>query len=609
MNGSSELDERTMREIYLPAFEQVVKEAKPWTVMASYNKIGGIFSTENKKYLTDLLRKEWGYQGAVVSDWGATHDRAAAVGAGTDLTMPAAIDTDKEIAEAVRAGKLKEEELDAACIRILELVEKAVDSRQENLVMDYEAGHKAARQTAEESVILLKNEGNLLPLEKGKNLAFIGVFAKEPRYQGGGSSHVNSYRVKGALEMAKEMGETRISYVPGYSLEHLEADEDLIAEAVAAAKEAEAVVIFAGLPEILESEGYDRAHMQMPEGQNALIKAVCEVQPNTVVVLHNGAPVETPWADMPAAVLETYLGGEAIGEAVADILFGNVNPSGRLPESFPVQLQDTPSYLNFQGEDGSVYYGERMFVGYRYYESCQRAVRWPFGYGLSYTDFSYRNLSLDREKMSDEEELRVDVDVTNIGKRTGKTVVQLYVAPPQKEGMRPVRELRAFEKVELQPGETKTVTFSLGKRSFAYWRTAIHDWFVTEGDYLVQIGTSSHDIVLEKQVHVSPTKAAQAGELTLTSTLGDFISHPIGAKFWEENRMKMFEGVAKMGLVPAELLASVNNSKEENKKSESPLGGMGLLFGQPLNILSLFIEELSESELLELLNRINAERR
>jgi len=501
MDGSSELDERTMREVYLPAFETAVKKSKPWTVMASYNKINGTFATENKRYLTDLLRDEWGFDGVVISDWGATHNRAGAIAAGCDLTMPGEA-TDNEIVTAVNEGKLPESDLNRVCENILSLIAKVLSAKRDKHKIkdyDYEKGFSLARKIAGESVILLKNDGDILPLKKSDKVAFIGEFAKNPRYQGGGSSHVNSIKTENALDAANGFAE--ITYAQGYETENISPNETLIAEAAEAAKQADVAVIFAGLPEAMESEGFDRSDMRMPDSHNKLIEAVCAAQPNTVVVLHNGAPVEMPWAGLPKGIIEAYLGGGAIGGAVADVLFGDVNPSGRLPETVPYKLEDNPSYLFYRGEDGVTYYNEGIFVGYRYYATKKADVRYPFGYGLSYTKFSYSNLTLDREELGETDKpLTVAVDVTNTGNLAGCEVVQLYVAPEKKEIIRPVRELRGFDKVSLAPNETKTVTFTLDKRAFAYWDMNLSRWAAESGSCQIQICRDAHSVILEKKV-------------------------------------------------------------------------------------------------------------
>ncbi len=528
MTASSQIDERTLREIYLAAFEGAVTKKKPWTVMCSYNKINGVYAAENKKYLTDVLRGEWGFDGYVMSDWGAVNDRVADLKAGLDLEMPSSMGlNDKLIVEAVKNGTLEEGVVDRAVERILNIVYRFEENRDKNAIFDRDKDHEAARRVAEESMVLLKNEDNLLPLSEERKVAFIGRFAEKPRYQGGGSSHINSHKVTSALDASA--GNDNIIYAQGYGVEKDETDEALLAEAVKAAAEAEAAVIFAGLPDSFESEGFDRSHMALPACQNRLIEEVAKVQPNVVVVLHNGSPVEMPWISKVKGVLESYLGGQAVGSAQYDILFGKVNPSGKLPETFPVKLEDNPSYLNFPGEKDLVEYREGVFVGYRYYDKKKMEVLFPFGYGLSYTTFSYTNLKLDSRRIKDTEGLTVSVEVTNTGSRAGKEVVQLYVADKESTVMRPVKELRDFAKVELQPGETKTVTFTLGKRAFAYYSTQIHDWHVESGEFTVMIGKSSRNVVLQEDVYVESTVTIPV-HYTTDSTFGDVMENPKAAQ-------------------------------------------------------------------------------
>lgn len=504
MSSSSNADERTLREIYFPAFETAVKKAQPWTVMCSYNRINGVYASENPWLLTDVLRKEWGFEGYVVSDWGAVSDRVAGVAAGLDLEMPSSGGAnDKKIVEAVRAGELDEKLVDQAVERILAINEKYLANAKPETPWDKEADHLLSAQIAQECMVLLKNNG-VLPLSKDDEIAFIGEFAEKPRFQGGGSSHINSFKVTSALEAAKEQG-LKITYAKGYSVEKDEAAEEMIAEAVAAAKAAKAAVVFAGLPDSYESEGYDRTHMGMPESQNRLIEAVAAANPNTVVVLHNGSPVEMPWADSVSAVLEAYLGGQAVGLAEVRILFGDVNPSGHLAETFPKKLADNPSYLFYGGEGDQADYREGVFVGYRYYDKKEMDVLFPFGHGLSYTTFAYSNLRLSSEEITDEETLTVTVTATNTGNRAGKTVVQLYVGDQESTVLRPLRELKGFEKAELQPGESKDVSFVLDKRAFAYWNTDISDWHVETGKFTIEIGQSSRAIDVSAEVTVNST--------------------------------------------------------------------------------------------------------
>lgn len=498
--SSSEIDERTIREIYLAAFENVVKKAQPWTIMASYNKINGTYSTANRKYIDEVLRKEWGFEGLVVSDWGATHDRVGAILAGTDLTMPAE-NTDHLIVEAVKNGTLPEEALDLCCERVLELVEKAVAGRDPDAQCDKKHAHQLARKFAANSLVLLKNENGLLPLSKDDKVAFIGAFAKSPRVQGGGSSHIVETEITGALEAAQAAG-IDVSYAQGYDRDSGETTEELVREAVETAKAAEKAVLFIGLPDCMEYEGGDRPHMRLPEAHNRLVGEICKVNPNVTVVLHNGSPVEMPWVDEPAAILEAYLGGQAVGGAVVDILFGDVNPSGRLAESFPKKLEDNSSYLYYFGEGDKVTYNEGVFVGYRYYETKKQEVLFPFGHGLSYTEFEYSNLRLDKSELTENDELTVNVDVKNVGGTAGKEVVQLYVAPQKVKAIRPVRELKDFAKIELQPGETKTVEFRLSRRAFAYWSTEDGGWTVEKGGFGIEICRDSHNVLLRGEVEI-----------------------------------------------------------------------------------------------------------
>ncbi|MGN0622631.1 MAG: glycoside hydrolase family 3 C-terminal domain-containing protein, partial [Oscillospiraceae bacterium] len=367
MSVSAEMSERTLREIYLAPFETAVKDSKPWTVMCSYNRINGVYSSENKRLLTDILRDEWGFKGLVMSDWGAVDDRVEGIKAGLDLEMPTSYGkNDKLIVEAVKSGELDEADLDKCVKRVLEMVDKYLENAAPDTAWDKDKHHELARKIASECIVLLKNEDNVLPLDGSKKIAFIGKFAASPRYQGGGSSHINSFKVTSALEAAAEF--SQVTYAQGYDVEQDVTDEKLFAEAVNCASEAEVAVVFAGLPDAFESEGYDRKHMRMPECQLRLIDEICKVNENVIVVLHNGSPVEMPFADKVKGIVEAYLGGQAIGGAVCDVLFGKVNPSGKLPETFPKKLSDNPSYLNFPGEGDKVCYNEGIFVGYRYYD-------------------------------------------------------------------------------------------------------------------------------------------------------------------------------------------------------------------------------------------------
>ena len=505
LSSSSDCDERTMREIYFPAFEMAVKEAQPWTVMCSYNRINGVFASENSWLLTDVLRGEWGFEGYVMSDWGAVSDRVAGVAAGLDLEMPASNGVnDRKIVEAVRAGKLDEKAVDLCCERILNIVYRSVENARPETPWDKEAQHRMAADTAAECMVLLKNEGGILPLDREDGIAFIGEFAEKPRFQGGGSSHINCFRITGALEAARNRG-LKVTYCPGYSAAKDEAAEAQIAEAAEAARRAKVAVVFAGLPDSYESEGFDRKHMRMPEGQNRLIEAVAAANPNTVVVLHNGSPVEMPWIGRVKAVLESYLGGQAVGEAQVRVLFGDVNPSGHLPETFPLKLEDNPSYLFYGGDARGTEYREGIFVGYRYYDKKKAEVLFPFGHGLSYTTFEFSGLKLSAESVRDTDGLTVTATVKNTGSRAGKAVAQLYVGAVDSDVVRPVRELKAFSKVALAPGESKEVSFTLDKRAFAYWKQEIHDWYAESGEYTIEVGDSSASLPLKASVRLEST--------------------------------------------------------------------------------------------------------
>lgn len=588
MTSNSVVDERTLREIYLAAFEDVVKEGKPWSVMSSYNKLNGTYTSEHPWLLTEVLRKEWGFDGFVVSDWGAADDPVASADAGLNVEMPGpGPDSVKRIAEAVKNGTLAEEKLDALVEQMLEMRYRYLEHRNADETYDYEHGHAVAKKLAEESAVLLKNDGGVLPLDESEKVLLVGEFAKVPRYQGGGSSHIHSYKISSVYEEVKD--NPNISYVQGYAKE---TDEALLAEAVEAAKKADKVVIFAGLPEEMESEGFDRKHLEMPQCQNQLIQAVAEVQPDTIVVLHNGSPVAMPWADQVKGILELYLGGEAVGEAAADLLYGKVNPSGRLAETFPLRVEDTPCYPYFGKEKEDVVYREGSMIGYRHYVTRKIPVQFPFGYGLSYSKFVYMDLVLDKESMKDTEQLIVSVDVTNISKIAGKEVVQLYVAADYKNVVTPARELRAFDKISLEPGEKKTVRFTLDKRAFAYWNEEIGDWEAPSGTYKIQIGRSAENMILEKEIHLTSTTEKKP-VFTRNSAMGDILLNEKGGK------------------VVMELLASRRGgSKEEREKDNSSIMSQEALAAtmdaSPLRSLLTFNPNATAGQLEKIVRNINA---
>ncbi len=540
MSSSSEVDERTLREIYFPAFEIAVKKAQPYTFMCSYNQINGTFASENKWLLTDVLRGEWGFKGYVMSDWGAVNDRVKGLEAGLELEMPASGgDNDAMIVKAVKDGALEEKILDQAVERILRIIFEYADHRKPQ-EFTMEKDHEGAQHIAEESMVLLKNENHILPLKTSEKAAFIGGFARNPRFQGGGSSHINCFKTTNVLDSVP--CDAQVVYAEGFPADRDFYDKALADEAVKAAAEADKAVIFAGLPESFESEGYDRSHMRLPECQNRLITEILKVQPNTVIVLHNGSPVEMPWLGEIKGLLETYLGGQAGGAAAANILYGKINPSGKLAETMPLKLSDNPSYLNFGGGE-KVEYCEGIFVGYRYYDTKEMDVAFPFGYGLSYTTFAYSNLKLSMENPTEKDTVMVSADVTNTGKSAGKEVVQLYIRDLTGSAIRPEKELKGFEKVFLEPGETKTVTMELNKRSFAWYNTELHDWFAASGDYEILVGASSRDIRLTETLHLNSSQRLPM-HVHMNTTLGDLLRNPETAEAAKKLIQKYLSGEA-----------------------------------------------------------------
>ena len=593
MSCSSEIDERTLREIYLAAFETAIKEAKPDTVMCSYNRINGEFASENHWLLTEVLRDQWGFEGYVMSDWGAVNDRVKGLKAGLELEMPGSGgNTDKEIVEAVKNGELEESVLDRAVERILNIVFKFTDNRQVGK-FDLEEDHKLAAKIAGESMVLLKNEG-VLPLPaQGKKIAFIGKFAETPRFQGGGSSHINSFKITSALEAVKEVAE--VTYAQGYDVKEDVIDQAMLDQAVETAKEADVAVIFAGLPDAFESEGYDRTHMRMPDCQNTLISEIAKVQENVVVVLHNGSPVEMPWADQVKGILEAYLCGQAVGQAEVDILFGKVNPSGKLAETIPYKLSDNPSYLNFPGDGQKVEYKEGVFVGYRYYDTKEMPVRYPFGYGLSYTTFEYSDLQLSSDKIKDTDKLKVTLKVKNTGNRAGKEIVQLYVADKTGAASRPVKELKNFVKVELQTQEEKTVEMELDKRSFAWYNTDIHDWYAASGEYEILAAASSRDIRLKKTVYVESTTELPM-HIHMNTTIGELLENPRTKGVIEGMTDSLIQHMGGSS-EEEDSAASEAITKEMSLKmmENSPLRSMRSFMGMTTEEIQEFIQKLQEA--------------
>ncbi len=545
---SAEVDERTLHEIYLPAFEKAVKRAQPWTVMCAYNKVNGTFASEHHTLLTEILKEQWGFDGLVFSDWGAVRDRVAALQGGLDLEVPGPqARRVREVVVAVRAGEVDETILDETVRRILRVVFMAQETPKGG-TFDVDAHHELAYQVAAAGMVLLKNDG-VLPLQEQQRIAVIGRAAKDAHFQGGGSSHINPTRVAVPFqELRARAGEAELTYAEGYPIDDA-FRQDLIDEAVALAREAEVAVLYVALPAFKESEGYDRTDLDLTVQQVALIQAVAQVQPRTVVVLNNGAPVAmNAWIENVAAVLEAWMMGQAGGAAIADILFGKVNPSGKLPETFPLKLADTPAHLNWPGDAGSVRYGEGLFVGYRYYDAKEMPVLFPFGHGLSYTTFAYNNPQVSTTIFKDVDGVTVTVDVTNTGEVFGQEIVQVYVHDHQSALTRPEKELKGFAKVALYPGETKTVSVPLDFRAFAYYHPAYRQWVTEDGAFDILIGASAADIRHTLTVTLESTLDL-ACILDKESTIREWLADPRGMAVFgplyaqvEAEARKMFGG-------------------------------------------------------------------
>lgn len=532
MRVSADVDERTLREIYFPAFERVVAESQPATVMCSYNRVNGVYAAENRWLLTDVLRHQWGFTGAVVSDWGAVRDAVASLRAGLDLQMPGTGGRSAQrIVDAVRSGELDEAVLDTAVDRMLTLTALAGRPADE---LDVDTHHMLARESATECAVLLKNDDDALPLTGGLRIAVIGEFARTPRLQGGGSSHVNPTRVETPLDAMRVTAGTTgcvVDFAPAFTLDGTGDAQSLALDAVDVARGADVAVVFAGLAEADESEGFDRTGLELPVAQIELIRAVAAAAPRTVVVLANGGVVSVEgWHDRVDAILEGFLLGQAGGGALADLIFGGANPSGRLAETIPRRLADTASYLNFPGEQGHVRYGEGVMVGYRWHETAGVPARYPFGYGLSYTTFATTELAVE---VTGADTARATVTVTNTGDRAGAEVIQFYVSTDLGPVRRPTRELRAFTKVHLQPDESHSFSVDLGRRAFAYWDVEHDGWMVTPGAYSVQVCRDAANVVLEQTVTLAGD--VPKIELTMESTVEQWCSHPVvGPEFLEQ---------------------------------------------------------------------------
>ena len=523
------ISQRALREIYLPAFEHIVKTAQPWTIMCSYNRINGVHSAQNHWLLTDVLCDEWGFEGIVMSDWGADHDRVASLNAGLNLEMPPSY-TDDQIVYAARDGRIAPAQLDRMAQGMIDLINKARAAMSiDGYRFDVDAHDEVAHQAAIESIVLLKNDDAILPLNAdpaaARKIAVIGEFARTPRYQGGGSSHITPTKMTSFLDTLAER-DIKADFAPGFTLDLEPADLALESEAVETAKNADVVLMFLGLPEAAESEGFDRDTLDMPAKQIALLEQVAATNQNVVVVLSNGSVVSmAPWAKNAKGILESWLLGQAGGLALADVIFGQVSPSGKLAQSIPLDINDDPSMLNWPGEEGHVDYGEGVFVGYRYYDTYGKSVDYPFGYGLSYATFEIADVAAAKTGANT---ATVTATVTNTSDVAAAETVQVYVAPGKADVARPKHELKGFTKVFLKAGESKTVTIDLDERAFAYWSEKYNDWHVEAGEYAIEVGVSSHDIA--DTVVVTLEGDGKSQPLTEWSTYGEWEADPFGAK-------------------------------------------------------------------------------
>lgn len=577
MRVNADVDSRTLHEIYLRGFRRVVTQAQPWTVMCSYNRINGVYASEDPWLLTRVLRDAWGFDGLVVSDWGAVNDRVAGLAAGLDLEMPSSGGrTDAQIVDAVRSGELDEAVLDQAAERMLHLVRRAENGSPEAkraTELDVDAHHALAREAAGRSMVLLRNEGDLLPLQRSETLAVIGAFAAKPRYQGAGSSLINPTRLDTALDGIRAASDAEVSFAAGFPLEDAPGEDSdaaaLREEAVEAARRAQTCVVFLGLPARAESEGYDRTSIDLPAEQLDLLEAVRQANPRTVVVLSNGSVVALPFRDEVPAILEAWLLGQAGGSATADVLFGDVAPSGRLTETIPLRLQDTPAYGNFPGSFGRVRYGEGIFVGYRWYDHRDLPVAYPFGHGLSYTTFGYGDA---RARVQPSGDVTVTVPVTNTGRIRGREVVQAYLAPSVSAVERAPRELKAFAVVDLDAGESRDVSMTVARDDLAYWDVRVDDWIVEPGTYRVEVGASSRDIRSVTEIEVAGDEVRVP--LSADSSVGELLSD-------RRARAALDEVLAEAGLDLSTALPGDDGILE--MMASFPIGRLGSFPGMPID--------------------------
>ena len=563
MTSNSIIDERALREIYLRAFEKAVKKSQPWTVMNAYNLLNGTYCSENDRLQNKVLRDEWGFKGAVVSDWGAVNDRVAGLNAGNDLEMPSSGGVnDAKIVEAVKCGVIDETTLDERVDKLIDIILKGAANKKPGYKFDVKAHNLLSRQIAEQSMVLLKNDGNILPLKRveGEYVAVIGAFADNPRYQGAGSSIINPTMIDSGRR-AFNNSPISVKFADGYDRSGKRKNEDAyITEACNLAKNASKAVVFIGLTDDYESEGFDRSTMKLPDGHNRLVEAVSRVNDNVIVVLEGGSPVEMPWADDVKAILNAYLGGQSVAPAIVDVLTGKANPCGKLAETYPICLKDTPTSFRYPDSKEDVQYRESIFIGYRYYDKVERNVRFPFGFGLSYTSFEYSDIKLKKKNLTKGEGAKVTFTIKNTGDVAGSEIAQVYVAKPESKIFRAPKELKGFVKIHLEPGEEKKVTVELDDRAFAFWNTATEDWCVESGEYKILVGASSRDIRLEAAAKMKSEDDETIVDLRESAGVY-FDGDPARAR---EDDFKVIYG-GEFKLAPEITSDSLNNSIERSK--------------------------------------------
>lgn len=563
MTSNSIIDERALREIYLRAFEKAVKKSQPWTVMNAYNLLNGTYCSENDWLQNKVLRDEWGFKGAVVSDWGAVNDRVAGLNAGNDLEMPSSGGVnDAKIVEAVKCGVIDETTLDERVDKLIDIILKGAANKKPGYKFDVKAHNLFSRQIAEQSMVLLKNDGNILPLKRveGEYVAVIGAFADNPRYQGAGSSIINPTMIDSGRR-AFNNSPISVKFADGYDRSGKRKNEDAyITEACNLAKNASKAVVFIGLTDDYESEGFDRSTMKLPDGHNRLVEAVSRVNDNVIVVLEGGSPVEMPWADDVKAILNAYLGGQSVAPAIVDVLTGKANPCGKLAETYPICLKDTPTSFRYPDSKEDVQYRESIFIGYRYYDKVERNVRFPFGFGLSYTSFEYSDIKLKKKNLTKGEGAKVTFTIKNTGDVAGSEIAQVYVAKPESKIFRAPKELKGFVKIHLEPGEEKKVSVELDDRAFAFWNTATENWCVESGEYKILVGASSRDIRLEAAAKMKSEDDETIVDLRESAGVY-FDGDPARAR---EDDFKVIYG-GEFKLAPEITSDSLNNSIERSK--------------------------------------------